>query len=68
MKVLKEYPENPVSKIIHDVENFMRDREVELSILSADNVLLSVKGHTFRLTDGTSFPRLFEEDRLEIVK
>jgi len=65
MKILKENNNNSYAKAIHEVENFMNEKEVKLDVYSADTILVYIKDKCFRMKT-PNFPRLVDEDYLEV--
>jgi hypothetical protein len=65
MKVLNEYNENDYAKRIRAVEDCMRENLVSIDSPSLP-VFVTINGKEFR-SNSPSFPRMFEEDKLEIT-
>ena len=67
---LKEYyreneTENEWSKTIHEVEDFLREKDVQLTVISGDLVQVEIKGRLFEMRHpGICFPRFTEEEKL----
>ena len=67
MKVLNEDNNNEYAKAVHKVEELMRKNEVSIDYMGV-YLLIRIKDREFRLDNGASFPRTFEEERLEVIK
>jgi len=67
MKILKEYQaeENLLATKIHAMEQYLRDNNI--CIESHHHLYITVDGRKFRIHNSFSFPRITEDERLEVV-
>jgi hypothetical protein len=68
MKILREYQEkeNPLAEKIHAMEEYLRVNNI--CIDSPHHLYLTVNNRKFRIVGGFSFPRLTEEEKLEVIE
>lgn len=62
MKVLKEDNDNKYARAILEVEELMRKNEISFDFIG-NRILINIHDREFSL-DGSTFPRLFDEERL----